>query len=84
MGSGDWSSDCNEIRADLSVRIGDQAEPSVSKQIAPCLSVRTMIRLQPQGLLPTVTLDTFGCQIFVSNLMVGGWKGYSLGILMST
>jgi hypothetical protein len=35
FGSGVLSSDCRERRADFIVRTGDQAEPSVSRQIAP-------------------------------------------------
>lgn len=31
-----------------------------------------------------MTLEMFGCQIFVSNFIFGGWKGYSFGIVMLT
>jgi len=84
FGSGVLRRDCRERRADLMVRTGDQAEPRVSRQIAPCkTSVRLLCHRSREG-WHTVCELTLGCHSRVSNFITGGLKGYSAGILMST
>lgn len=78
------------------VRTGDQAVERVSRQIAPYgtqqyeLAKKILCRpytpaeiLKNKTHLLTVWLLTLGCQILVSNFIVGGRKGYSAGSLIS-
>jgi len=43
--------------------------------------LHSFLRMSRQ--MAPVTLETFGCQILVSNFIFGGWYGYSSGITMS-